>query len=103
MEPLAPGPASPPGPPAKRSATAKLAGAVGRNPHAALAVIVVLTIVVASMYVYYHGVSRLGPFAARGGHRPERKPPARKEPPADPPPESGDPETERLIAAINTK
>lgn len=98
---LTPLPASPP---AKRSAATKLAGAVGRNPYASLAVIIVLTIVVISMYVYYHGFLWLGPFAARGSRRPERKPASRKEPPAaDPPQESGDPETERLIAAINTK
>ena len=87
-------------PASKRSTVGKLAGVVGRNPHASLAVIVVLAILVISLYVYYHGFLRVGPYAAP--RRAGPKPPARKDPPADPP-ESGDPETERLIAAINDK
>ncbi len=90
----------------KRSMMSKLAGAVGRNPYASLAVIIVLTIVVISLYVYYHGFLKIGPYASgfapsavKGG------PKSGREPKGSPPDssDSGDPETERLIAAINNK
>jgi hypothetical protein len=113
MDPPSLSPAAPPA--GKKSLASKLAGAVGRSPYASLAIIVVLTILVISLYVYYHGFLRVGPYAAgftasagnkvktarpeSGGASDSRAKDASSAAPAD----SGDPETERLIAAINSK
>lgn len=99
----------------KKSLVAKAAGAVGRNPHAALAAIVVLTLLVVALYVYYHGLFHLGPFASAApassssagrGKTGSRKPDSGDTGASSKPdgaPDAGDPETERLIAAINGK
>lgn len=76
----------------RRSFTARLTGGIANHAGAALAVIVVLIILVVGLYVYYHGLFFLGPYA-RGGRGAKGAKGA-----AD---EAGDPETEKLISAIN--
>jgi hypothetical protein len=65
--------------PRGRSLTGKAAGAIAHHPHIALAAIVVLTILVCSLFVFYRGVAGVGPYVA----------------------EASDSDTERLIATIN--
>jgi flagellar basal body-associated protein FliL len=89
----------------KKTLVGRMAGKVGKSPYTALAVIVVLAILVIGLYVYYHGLLRVGPYAAVSAFRkggPAKAAPA-KEKAADEAAETGDPETERLIAAINSK
>lgn len=92
--------------------TSKLAGAVAGHAQAALALIVVLAVLVVGLYVYYHGVWVLGPYAAASvaagaaggsGGSPKRKAAAKAvKAAAKAPADEDDPETERLIDAINS-
>jgi putative methionine-R-sulfoxide reductase with GAF domain len=82
--------------PAKTTFVAKMAGAVAAHARMSLAVIVVLAALVIGIYVYYHGILWLGPYAGRGGRAAKAK---RKAADAEP----GDPETERLIDSINRR
>lgn len=90
-----------PGAPGKKSFVAKLATSVAGHAYMSLAIIIVLLILVIGLYVYYHGLFFLGPYASakKGGFRSKKK--------KDPGDESsaeeakGDPETERLIDSIN--
>lgn len=89
-----------------KSFVAKLAGAVASHAYMSLAIIIVLTILVLAIYVYYHGLLFLGPYASKsGGDRRSKK---KKEGgflaetdagTVDDSP-SGDAETERLIESI---
>jgi hypothetical protein len=91
--------------PAKKTLVAKMAGAVAGHAYMSLAIIVVLVILVIGIYVYYHGLLFLGPYAkhGKGGFR-TAKGGKRKDPDdADPAAEKGDPETERLIDSINSR
>jgi hypothetical protein len=66
----------------------------------ALAVVVVLLILVIGLYVYYHGFLFLGPYAKCAPRRGK----AKKDSGGgggDASDDRGDPETERLIEAIN--
>lgn len=76
----------------------RLAAGVARHAHLSLALIVVLAVLVVGMYVYYHGVSVLGPYA---GRRKAAGGAGRAGAAADPDGADGDPETERLIESIN--
>ena len=91
--------------PVKKSLLSATANAVACNSYVSLAIIVILIIMVIGLYVYYHGILGLGPFASRGPAA--RKPGARgKGQEADEESdkksdEKSDPETERLIDSIN--
>ena len=68
----------------------------------ALAVIVVLVILVIGLYVYYHGLLFLGPYAKAGGKGSRgRKKKDGGSDGGDGSEERADPETERLIDSIN--
>ena len=87
--------------PVKKSLLSATANAVACHSYMSLAIIVILIIMVIGLYVYYHGILGLGPFASRGPAA--RKPGARgkvKEA-DDKNDEKSDPETERLIDSIN--
>lgn len=79
------------------SLVGKMTTAVGSNPGMALAALVVLTVALVSALVYYRGFMSFGPYA-KG--RPARA--AKAAAAAAPAEEKGDPETERLIASINS-
>jgi hypothetical protein len=83
-----------PAPICKKPFIASLAEAVARHAYLALAVIAVLAALAVGLYVYYHGFLFLGPYAqlARLGAR-------RKADDGDG--DKEDPETERLIEALN--
>jgi len=91
--------------PGKKSIVAKLATSVAGHAYASLAIIVVLLILVIGLYVYYHGLFFLGPYASakKGGFRPKKKKGGDDSSAEDAPGPSakGDPETERLIDSIN--
>jgi hypothetical protein len=81
-------------PSAKGSLISSCANALKNNAYISLAVMVVLVIIVIGMWVYYHGIFGLGPYAS--GAPPKGK----KSSDGDDEPDS---ETERLIKSINQK
>ncbi len=81
--------------PAKGSFISTCAHAVGNNAYISLAVMVVLVIVVMGMWVYYHGLFGLGPYASSS--------PAKGKKAATDSGDDPDSETERLIKTINQK
>jgi len=84
----------------KKSFVAKLAASVAGHAYMSLAIIIVLLILVIGLYVYYHGLFFLGPYAStKGGPRPKKKKDSGDESGAED--AKGDPETERLIDSIN--
>jgi hypothetical protein len=89
---------------ARPSLLSKVSAAVAARPNIALATIVVLTILVIALYVYYRGFLMFGPYykpvitAMAVGGAPTPPPSA---PAAAPPAAAGDAETERLIESIN--
>lgn len=89
--------------PAKKSVVAKLASAVAGHAYMSLAVIVVLVILIIGMYVYYHGLLFLGPYASRkAGFKSKSKGKKGKDKDSDDEDDvKGDPETEKLIQSIN--
>lgn len=79
----------------KRGIVCKMAGGVANHSRAAAAAIVVLTILVIGMFVYYHGISRFGPYAKKSAMRGKKSK-------ADDGEKSGEPdETDKLIKSIN--
>jgi hypothetical protein len=83
----------------KKSFVARLAAGVAAHAYLSLAVIVVLLVVAIGLYVYYHGLWVLGPWARPRGKGRRRAPEAAAE--AEPADGAGDAETERLIDSIN--
>jgi hypothetical protein len=90
--------------PVKKSLVAKLAASVAGHAYMSLALIIVLLILVIGLYVYYHGLFFLGPYASaqrstKGGAKKKGSSGASDE--TDTGDAKGDPETERLIDSIN--
>lgn len=93
-------------PAVSKSFVAKAAGAIASHSYASLAVIVVLVIVVIGMFVYYRGLWFLGPYAecaqlskgSKGAAAKSKRKASDDDESGD---EKGDPETEKLINAIN--
>ena len=96
-----------PAAPVSKSFVAKAAASVAGHPYASLAIIVVLVIVVIGVFVYYRGLLFLGPYAdsARISRSAKGAASKTKRKTSDDDDESGDdkgdPETEKLINAIN--
>jgi hypothetical protein len=89
--------------PVKKSLVTKMAGAIASHAHASLALIIVLTVLLIGVYIYYHGLFFLGPYA-----RPRKSRAAKKRKDDDDANQSaqeqkGDLETERLIDSINSR
>jgi hypothetical protein len=78
----------------KGSFVSSCADAVAGNAYLSLAVMVVLTVLLIGLWVYYHGIFGLGPYAS-GSPKPGKK--------ASDANDDADPETERLIKTINQK
>jgi len=83
----------------KKSLVGRLAAAVAGHAYLALAAIIVLTLLVIGLYVYYHGLFFLGPYAAPPPKGRAKKKDRDSGAGADE--AQGDPETERLIDSIN--
>lgn len=79
--------------PPKKPFVARLAAAVAGHAYWSLAAIIVLTLLVVGLYVYYHGFFFLGPYA--------HKPKGGRAKKGGEDEAQGDPETERLIDSIN--
>ena len=92
--------------PARQSFLSKAASTVASRPNIALAVIVVLTIVVIALFVYYRGIFSFGPYnkPPLGGERLRDGSPGVAGAASGgkvSAPSAGDAETERLIETIN--
>ncbi len=85
--------------PTRKSFVAKMASSIASHAYMSLAIIIVLAIVIVAMFVYYHGLFFLGPYAKGAGPRARRKKEAADDQPASE--DAADPETERLIDSIN--
>jgi hypothetical protein len=94
-------------PAAKKALVARLATMVGNHAYLSLATIVVLTIVLVALYVYYHGFLFLGPYkasAATRGAKAAKKKDARgtgKTNKNQKPEDAEEAEIERLIETID--
>lgn len=90
---------APPLPP-RPGLAARLTASVADSPRLALGAICVLAALVVGLYVYYHGLLFLGPYAGR----PAKAKPARAaagRPGGGGEAEATDPETDRLVDAID--
>ena len=89
--------------PAKKPLVAKMAGMVASHAHASLAIIIVLTVLLLGLYIYYHGLFFLGPYARPRKSRATKKRKDEDEADQGAQKQKGDPETERLIDSINSR
>jgi hypothetical protein len=90
----------------RRGVMCKMAGIVSRHGKASLAIIVVLTIIVVWMYVYYHGFLKFGPYSKNVARASKKKKPKGQVEEDDDggrrsKKDRGDDETEKLIESIN--
>jgi len=89
--------------PVKKSLVTKMAGTVASHAHASLALIIVLTVLLIGVYVYYHGLLFLGPYARPRKSRASKKRKDDDDADQGAQEQKGDPETERLIDSINSR
>jgi hypothetical protein len=80
-----------------KSIVTRMTSFLAGHAHMTLAIIIVLIVLVIGLFVYYHGLLFLGPYAsAKAGFKSKER---KKD--ADEDAAKADPETEKLIATIN--
>jgi hypothetical protein len=92
---------APAAPSGRKSIVSRLASVLSSHAHLTLAIVVVLVVIIIGMFIYYHGLLFLGPYAKAGfksGSAARRK---KAEGDEDEESAKADPETEKLIATIN--